>query len=128
MLRLTIFIPSHNTQFQPPSKTSTNKGIVRMHLPDPAQDATLWICSIGRKTEDNRKAIGIQCRFNCNSLAKDAQSSALRTKQAISSKKKLAEGDNIIGRCVGEDVGRKQAGSKCPAQSKADSLINCAQL
>jgi hypothetical protein len=32
----------------PITKTSTNKGIVRMHLPDPAQDATLWICSIGK--------------------------------------------------------------------------------
>jgi hypothetical protein len=58
--------PSSNNSFQPPPKTSTNKGIVRMHLPEQARVVTLWISSIGRKTEDNRNAIGIQCRISSN--------------------------------------------------------------
>jgi len=63
--------PSSNNSFQPQPKQPTNKGIVRMHLPEPAQLATLWISSIGRRTEDNRKAIGIQCLIGSNSCAKD---------------------------------------------------------
>jgi hypothetical protein len=58
--------PSSNNSFQPPSKQPTNKGIVRLHLSEPAQVAPLWISSIGRKTEDNRNAIGIQCRIISN--------------------------------------------------------------
>ena len=40
--------PSSNNSLQPPSKQPTNKGIVRMHLPEPALVVTLWISSIGR--------------------------------------------------------------------------------
>ena len=58
--------PSSNNSFQPPSRQPTNKGIVRLHLSEPAQVEPLWISSIGRKTEDNRKAIGIQCRISSN--------------------------------------------------------------
>jgi hypothetical protein len=44
-----------------------------MHLLEPARVVTLWISSIGRRTEDNRKAIGIQCRMNSNLRTKDGQ-------------------------------------------------------
>jgi hypothetical protein len=37
-----------------------------MHLPEPARVVTLCISSIGRETEDNRNAIGIQCRISSN--------------------------------------------------------------
>jgi hypothetical protein len=47
-------------------KTTNKQGIVRMHLPEPARVVTLWISSIGRKTEDNRNAIGIQWRIISN--------------------------------------------------------------
>jgi hypothetical protein len=58
--------PSSKNSFQPPSKQPTNKGIVRMHLPEQARVVPLWISSTGRKTEDNRNAIGIQCRISSN--------------------------------------------------------------
>jgi hypothetical protein len=122
------FHPSSQQLIPTTIKTSTNKGIVRMHLSEPAQVATLWISSIGRKTEDNRKAIGIQCRIIAIDAPKTASRRLTFRRQALLSKEKLAEGDDIVGRCVGEDVGRKQAGTKCPAQSEADSFINRAQF
>jgi len=99
-----------------------------MHLPEPARVVTLWISSIGRKTEDNRNAIGIQCRISSNSRTKNGQTVATFRREALLSKEKLAESDDIVGRCVGEDVGRKQAGTKCPAQSEADSFVDRAQF
>ena len=86
-----------------------------MHLSEPVQVVTLWISSIGRRTEDNRNAIGIQCRTGGNWRAKDGQQTAIWRKQAISSKEKLVERDDIVGCSVGDDVGRKQAGAKCSA-------------
>jgi hypothetical protein len=99
-----------------------------MHLPEQARVVTLWISSIGRKTEDNRNAIGIQYRIGSNRRTKDGQTAATFRRQALLSKEKLAKGDDIAGCCVGDDVGRKQAGAKCAAQCEADSLVDRAQF